>query len=380
MVLIPPIPRSLLRASSFYSSTDSGLLQDRMKREDILLKIRQEASRFEPSSHLAPVRADDLLKYDDGEFIDILYRRVLKRQPDPAGKAHYLDLVKRLPKPLIIYFFSRSEEAKQKEIEIVRLYSASIRHYLKTTLASVKGSFSVVKKPFFRVCTLPSFHKAPEESKVDYPRFYHDFEEGFRGSEEEIERSVRVYLPLLQGTNDLIIDLGSGRGEWLRLLKKEGFDAQGVEINPYFLEECKEQALDVIKSDVFKFLKNAKSSSIGAITAFHLIEHVDPKKRLPFLKEIYRVLKPGGVLILETPNPRNILVSAGDFWRDPEHIAPVFPDTLSFMGKFVGFAEATCYFFNGGRTALIPCLDMKFEDLKDYVEISRDCALLARKS
>lgn len=350
-----------------------------MKRKDILLKIKHEALRFEPASLVAPVRADELLKHDGREFVDVLYRNILKREPDAAGKAHYLNLAEKLPKPLIIYLFSKSEEARQKKTEITGLHSALISFYLKTPSVLIKTFFSVIKKVFIHVTSLLYFHKVAEEDRVDYFKFYLDFEEKFRGSEKEIEQGLKIYLPLLHGVNGLIIDLGSGRGEWLRLLKKEGYSANGVEINPYFIENCEQEGLEVIRADAFKFLKNAKDSSIGAITAIHLFEHLEPKERLTFLKEIYRVLKPGGVLILETPNARNILVSAGDFWRDPEHNAPVFPDTLSFMAKFIKFSEATCYFFDENRATLVPCLDKSYKDLKDYVEVSRDFALFARK-
>jgi SAM-dependent methyltransferase len=351
-----------------------------MKRKDLLLKIKHEASRLEAPSLFSPVRARELLKYDGEEFIDVLYRKILKRDPDAAGKAHYLSLVRELPKPLIIYSFSRSEEAKQKETKIAGLYSTLISLCLRTPSALVSVSYSVMREALVRVNSFLSFYKAAEERKVDYFRFYLDFEEKFRGSEEEIGHGLKLYLSLLHGVNGSVIDLGSGRGEWLRLLDKEGFNAKGVEINPYCIEKCEEEGLEVVKGDASRFLKNARSSSVGAVTAFHLIEHLDQKERLSFLKEIYRVLKPGGALIVETPNPRNILVSAGDFWRDPEHSAPVFPDTLSFMAKFVGFPEVRCYFFNESRSAFIDSLDIDFRDLKDYIEVSRDFALFARKS
>ncbi len=357
-------------------------MRDRVKREDILLKIGQEAARLEPSFRRAPVRADDLLRRDGEAFVDTLYRRILKRKPDAQGMAHYSDLATKLPKPLIVYFFSRSEEARRRDAKITGLCSASIALYLKTRLSLIKDLFSAVAELFSWVQSLLSFHRGEGESKADYSRFYVDFEERFRGSEQEVEQGLRLYLSLFQGVGvgDLVVDLGSGRGEWLSLLRKEGFDAQGVEVNPYFIEECEKEGLDIVRSDVFRFLKKVTSSTVRIVTAFHLIEHLGPQRRLPFLREIYRVLEPGGIMILETPNPRNILVSAGDFWRDPEHIAPVFPDTLSLMAESVGFREDECYFFNKSRTAFICCSDVGFRDLQDYVEVSRDFALFARKS
>jgi SAM-dependent methyltransferase len=339
-----------------------------MTREDLLLKIRHEASLFEPPSPVAPLRADNLLQYDGRSFVAALYRKVLKREPDEAGEANYLNIAKKLPKPLIVYFFSRSKEARQQGTKIAGVYAALMKFYLGAARESLSS-----------LGALLSFRKVPEKGTIDYFRFYIDFEERFRGSQEEVEQGLEVYLSFFEDVNDPIVDLGSGRGEWLRLLKREGKNATGIDINSHLIEECDEEGLEVIKSDALKFLKNATDSAFGAITAFHLVEHLGPEQRLLFLREIYRVLKPGGIVILETPNPRNILVSAGDFWRDPEHMTPVFPDTLSFTARFVGFPDARCYFFNKDRTELIPCANMEFRDLQNYVEVSRDFALIARK-
>jgi SAM-dependent methyltransferase len=339
-----------------------------VKREDLIRKIREEAARFEPPSPVVPLRADDLLQYDGHSFVVALYRNLVRREPEAAGLAHYLDLVKRLPKPLILYFFSRSQEARQQGTKIEGVYCALIKSYL-----------TAAKESLTRLYPLHFFRSLPEKDTIDYFRFYIDFENRFRGFQEDIERGLEVYVSLFEGVNDPIVDLGSGRGEWLRLLTREGLNVTGIDINPHLIEECDEEGLQVIKSDAFKFLRNATDSAFGAVTAFHLIEHLDPDQRLLFLREIYRVLKPGGLLLLETPNPRNILVSAGDFFRDPEHVRPIFPDTLSFTAKFVGFPDARCYFFNKDRTALISCADTEFRDLQSYVEVSRDFALIARK-
>lgn len=358
-----------------------------MKRDDLLARIRDEASRLEPQLRQpslyppssGPVRADDLLRYERGDFVDALYRRILQREPDEAGRAFYLSLLDRLPKPVLIYYMARSEEARQSGAKVIGVYSALARLYLRVPLAVARVFPRIVMGGFSRLNSRLSAQKA-ENNEPDYFKFYYGFEEAFRGSEENTEEGLRVYLSLLHPEDGPIVDLGSGRGEWLELLREEGFGVKGVEINPYFAQKCREKGLVVEEGDVFSFLKNAGTSSIGAITAFHLIEHLEPLQRLKFLAEIQRVLRPGGLLILETPNPRNILVSAGDFWRDVEHARPVFPDTLSFMTEFVGFSDVKSYFFKEKRTALIPCSDVVFKDLKDYIEVSRDFAVSARKS
>jgi hypothetical protein len=53
------------------------------------------------------------------------------------------------------------------------------------------------------------------------------------------------------------------------------------------------------------------------------------------------VLQPGGVLILETPNPENLVVGTSSFYDDPSHLKPVSPKLLAFAIEFTGFSRHT---------------------------------------
>jgi O-antigen chain-terminating methyltransferase len=52
-----------------------------------------------------------------------------------------------------------------------------------------------------------------------------------------------------------------------------------------------------------------------------------------------RVLRPGGLLILETPNPENIVVGTANFYLDPTHQRPLPPPLLAFLPEYHGFAR-----------------------------------------
>ena len=51
----------------------------------------------------------------------------------------------------------------------------------------------------------------------------------------------------------------------------------------------------------------------------------------------WRALRPGGVLILETPNPLSLVVAARNFWLDPTHRRPVHPESLELSFELAGF-------------------------------------------
>jgi O-antigen chain-terminating methyltransferase len=97
------------------------------------------------------------------------------------------------------------------------------------------------------------------------------------------------------------------------------------------LEDCRLRGLDVVADDVLRYLQSLPDECLGAVTGFHIIEHLPFPVLLQFLDETVRVLKPGGLALFETPNPENTLVGSCNFWADPTHQHPLFPPTVQFL-------------------------------------------------
>jgi O-antigen chain-terminating methyltransferase len=174
--------------------------------------------------------------------------------------------------------------------------------------------------------------------------FYFAFEERYRGSRELVKNRLSVYLPFLLPLREVYddlsaIDLGCGRGEWLELMKENGFSAWGVDISDDMISICRERGLKVEKKDALQALQELDDNSQVIVTAFHLIEHLPIREVQSIVKEALRVLKPAGILILETPNPENIIVASVNFYRDPTHVKPIPPQLLSFMVEYYGFSR-----------------------------------------
>jgi O-antigen chain-terminating methyltransferase len=137
-----------------------------------------------------------------------------------------------------------------------------------------------------------------------------------------------------------IVDLGCGRGEWIELLHKNGYsNAAGVDTNRSMAAECRERGYPVKIADCVDYLGSLKKASLALITAFHVIEHLPFDRLMRLLAECHRTLKRGGRLILETPNPENLIVAAKNFYVDPTHRHPLPSLLTSFLVEHVGLRD-----------------------------------------
>ncbi|MEM8537701.1 MAG: class I SAM-dependent methyltransferase [Pseudomonadota bacterium] len=188
----------------------------------------------------------------------------------------------------------------------------------------------------------PSEPTAPDGLSAFKDQFYHRLENQFRGSRAEIIHRLRIYLPDVTAAvkrtgGKPVLDLGCGRGEWLEVLKTAGILAQGVDTNAVQCAEAAEQGLDVRLQDAQSALRHAEDASLSVVSAHHLVEHLPFDTVAWIVREALRVLAPGGLLLLETPNTRNVLVGATTFHTDPTHLKPMPAQVLSVLFETAGF-------------------------------------------
>lgn len=162
--------------------------------------------------------------------------------------------------------------------------------------------------------------------------FYHRFENRYRGTVVEIKTRLETYIPdvknaVMRTEGKAALDLGCGRGEWLSLMAQHDIKAFGVDTNPVQVDEAKRAGLDIQIGDALQILASQADNSLSVISAHHLIEHLSFSQVAWIVREAIRALAPGGLLILETPNIRNIVVGASTFHTDPTHKKPM-PDQL----------------------------------------------------
>jgi O-antigen chain-terminating methyltransferase len=223
---------------------------------------------------------------------------------------------------------------------LARAESATAMHTQDLRALAEKSNDVLARLVALRKDTgLPS----PEE-QATFDDFYLAFENAFRGSEAEISRKQAIYASAVgrafkdAGCMDWL-DLGCGRGEWLNLVASVGGTPTGVDTNPRMVAHCRARGFNAAEGDAVAALRSVAPGTLAGVSAFHLIEHIPAHEQVLLVRHAFASLRPGGCLILETPNPQNVTVGACNFYMDPTHRNPVPPMTAEFLARNAGFAS-----------------------------------------
>ena len=182
----------------------------------------------------------------------------------------------------------------------------------------------------------------------------------------------RVYVPYLDrelADRLPFLDLGCGRGEFLRILREERIESVGVDVNPIGLEALRADGFDVAEQDLLRFLESDNRLYCGA-AVLQVVEHLTSDQIERMLALVAQRLAPGAVLIVETPNPLSFF-ALGVFHTDPTHVTPLPPERMRYSIEASGFEDARTLF-----QARIPAGQFAGPDARAYYA---DYAIIARK-
>ena len=229
---------------------------------------------------------------------------------------------------LILEAFDRRLERLERRIDGL----AALRDRLET----VDEKTRAIEKSLAAQAPPPSVAAAAVRAAGDAA--YVAFENRFRGSREEIRERLADYVALFRDLAP-VLDLGCGRGELLDLLREAGITARGVDANASAVAECRARGLDVVQGDLLDFLRAEQAGTVGAVFAAQVVEHLKAHVLVDLVRESQRVLRSGGLLVLETVNPRSVVGFLEVFTRDLTHERPLHPDTLRFLAAAEGFSD-----------------------------------------
>ncbi|MGB4420687.1 MAG: class I SAM-dependent methyltransferase [Candidatus Saccharimonadales bacterium] len=212
--------------------------------------------------------------------------------------------------------------------------------------------------------------------------FYKNFEDKFRGKEEDIKNRIASYNSLfIDRSKNLkslpILDLGCGRGEFLLYARENNIKAVGVDINHAMIKYVKSRGFEVYEVDALSYLSKQKRNSLSGVVGFHIVEHLPFSALVKLSQECFRTVAKEGFVLFETPNPGNLIVGAKNFYMDPSHIRPLPAELLSFVLREAGFKTEIIYKHPVRET--IKHTDQDVESLMKLVYGPRDYAILAKK-
>jgi O-antigen chain-terminating methyltransferase len=174
---------------------------------------------------------------------------------------------------------------------------------------------------------------------------YVRFEDRHRGTREEIRHRQREYLDLYAGGGP-VLDVGCGRGEFLELCREAGIEARGIDVDAAMVARCREAGLAAEQADAIAYLDARPDGELGGVFCAQVIEHLPPEALIALVRLAYRKLRPGGVLLCETPNPACLTVFSGAFYVDLSHIKPIHPEAARFVLEAAGFRDVGIRYVN----------------------------------
>ena len=135
-----------------------------------------------------------------------------------------------------------------------------------------------------------------------------------------------------------LLDIGCGAGFFLNIAKERGWNCHGLEILPEYIKYAKENfALENIRCESLDEPLTYDENTFDVVTLWDLIEHL--RNPIKSLKQINRVMKPGGLLVIWTPNVKNAIVLKENWigYKTLQHLYFFSGDSLNTMLEKAGF-------------------------------------------
>lgn len=174
---------------------------------------------------------------------------------------------------------------------------------------------------------------------IDYTRYYKHWHDG--SYEQSLKTSKSYYRDfeyLSLPKSSKILDLGCGMGAFLVAARDQGYaDVIGIDSSAQQIEVAKSHGLPAEHVEDSHLWLVDRESTFDAIFLYDVLEHIPVRSQIDFVSDIFRALKPGGVLYLRTPNANSSF--AGRYrWGDWTHHSAFTEHSLDFV------------LFNGGFT------------------------------
>ena len=183
--------------------------------------------------------------------------------------------------------------------------------------------------------------KIIQDTQNSYDQVAKEYAEKFKDEMDDkpFDRDCLDRLAREVGALGPICDMGCGPGQIARYLHRQGVDTLGVDLSPRMVEEAQRlnPAIPFHQGDMLALPD--PDNSWGGIAAFYCIIHVPREQIVDALREMKRVLKPGGVLLV-TFHIGDEIKHLDDWWEKPVNLdfAFYYPEEMENWLKDAGYA------------------------------------------
>jgi O-antigen chain-terminating methyltransferase len=206
---------------------------------------------------------------------------------------------------------------------------------------------------------------------------YGRFAERFRGTEEYVKAGQQIYLPYFRACRD-VLDIGSGRGEFLEMMRANGVPAKGIDLDPESVATCRHKGLNAEVADLFVYLENLPEAALDGIFCSQVVEHLPPHRLPEMVRLCASRLQRNGVIAIETPNPECLAIFATHFYLDPTHQRPVPHPLLAFYLEEFGVGNIEVRKLSPAADSM-PSVKSLPEDFREAFFGGLDYAILGKK-
>jgi 2-polyprenyl-3-methyl-5-hydroxy-6-metoxy-1,4-benzoquinol methylase len=204
---------------------------------------------------------------------------------------------------------------------------------------------------YVRLCNqCDTFFVSPSPTNTQLSKFYSGYEKHHRNAKQMDGAQLRktylktnpnsdyryqVFTSLMAMQGKRVLDIGFGRGFFLYFLKQLGAQVTGIELDDYTIQYAREDLgiEDIIKTDMLRI--NGRNK-FDVILFMDLIEHV--LEPLQYLNKAKRLLNPGGIIAIFTPNASFALQESAPilFRVDLEHMQYFSNTTCNYLAEKLG--------------------------------------------
>lgn len=167
-----------------------------------------------------------------------------------------------------------------------------------------------------------------------------------RGTWDDIWMRQKIYVDYFRNVPGQVLDIGCGRGELITMLRLEGIEVWGADLDPTMIEFARRSGVHAVVNDGLKELESVPPAGLGGLFASQVVEHLFPAQLAHLLRLARQRLARGGVMILETLNPSSLAVLAKSYYRDLDHKQPIHPEYLKQLVEMAGFESVELHYLH----------------------------------